>query len=51
MMTAANALKAKETLQIQKEHLVFDGEIDEVGVHQDLVWGPKLAVILEEKSC
>ena len=31
-------------------HLVLDGEVDEVGVDQDVERGPKLGVILEEES-
>lgn len=30
-------------------HLVLDGEVDEVGVDQDVERGPKLGVILEEE--
>lgn len=36
---------------MQDEHLVFYGEVDEVGIHQNLVWRPKLAVVLEEERC
>lgn len=31
--------------------LVLDGEVDEVGVHQDLIWWSQLAVVLEKQSC
>ena len=31
-------------------HLVLDGEVDEVGVDQDVKRRPKLSVVLEEKS-
>ena len=32
-------------------YLVFDREVDEIGIHQHMVGGPKLRVILEEKRC
>ena len=31
-------------------HLVFDGEVDEVGVHEDVEGRPQLGVVLEEES-
>ena len=31
-------------------HLVLDGEVDEVGVHEDVKGRPELSVILEEES-
>ena len=31
-------------------HLVFDGEVDEVGVDQNVERRPKLGVVLEEES-
>jgi len=30
------------------QYLVFDGEVDEVGVYQHLVGWPQLGVVLEE---
>ena len=32
-------------------HLVFDGKVDEVGVHQHLVRRPQLRIVLEEQRC
>jgi hypothetical protein len=37
-------------MQSREPHLVLDGEIDEVGVHNDLVGGPQLRVVLEEQG-
>lgn len=51
--------QAKQTLtlsieavhhRLHKVQLGFDGEVDEVGIHQDVVRRPQLCVVLEEQT-
>ncbi len=42
---------AGEQKQLMSADLVFNGEVDEIGINQNLVRRTELTVVLEKESC